>query len=103
MPDDNGHGPAPSISKPMKGFFWYAHRSPVVSVIGFDSVQFDGDRKVPEISVERAMSNASPQPVSVLSAAKNGLVYLTPNDWALIVDKAVRMQFKAGDTIVHKG
>ncbi|HET7891753.1 MAG TPA: cyclic nucleotide-binding domain-containing protein [Candidatus Sulfotelmatobacter sp.] len=49
------------------------------------------------------MSNATPQPVSVLSAAKNGLIYLTPNDWALIVDKAVRMQFKAGDTIVHKG
>ncbi len=49
------------------------------------------------------MSNATPQPASVLSAAKNGLVYLTPNDWALIVDKAVRLQFKAGDTIVHKG
>lgn len=49
------------------------------------------------------MSNASPQAASVLSAAKNGLVYLTPNDWALIVDKAVRMQFKAGDAIVHKG
>ena len=30
-------------------------------------------------------------------AAKNGLVYLTPNDWALIADKAVRRQFKAGD------
>ncbi len=49
------------------------------------------------------MSSATPQPVSVLSAAKNGLVYLTPNDWALIVDKAVRMQFNAGDAIVHKG
>jgi CRP-like cAMP-binding protein len=50
------------------------------------------------------MSNASQhQDVSVLSAARNGLVYLTPNDWALIVDKAARMQFKAGETIVHKG
>lgn len=49
------------------------------------------------------MSNASPQPASVLAAAKNGLVYLTANDWALIVDKAVRMQFNAGETIVHKG
>lgn len=50
------------------------------------------------------MSNASQhQDVSVLSAAKNGLVYLTPNDWALIADKAVRMQFKAGETMVHKG
>jgi len=50
------------------------------------------------------MSNASQhQDVSVLSAAKNGLVYLTPNDWALIADKAVRMQFTAGEAMVHKG
>ncbi len=50
------------------------------------------------------MSNASlHQDVSVLSAAKNGLVYLTPNDWALIVDKAVRMQFQAGQSLVQKG
>jgi hypothetical protein len=49
------------------------------------------------------MSNASQhQDVSVLSAAKNGLVYLTPNDWALIVDKAVRMQFQAGRSLVQK-
>ena len=39
----------------------------------------------------------------MLSAAKTGLVYLTPNDWALIADKAVRMQFKAGDSMVQKG
>jgi CRP-like cAMP-binding protein len=43
------------------------------------------------------------QEVSVLSAAKTGLVYLTPNDWALIADKAVRMQFKAGESMVQKG
>jgi len=50
------------------------------------------------------MSHASQHhDVSVLSGAKNGLVYLTPNDWALIVDKAVRMQFKAGEAMVHKG
>lgn len=43
------------------------------------------------------------QDVSVLSASKNGLVYLTPNDWALIADKAVRKQFKAGELIVQQG
>ena len=37
------------------------------------------------------------QEVSVLSSAKSGLVYLTANDWALIADKAVRRQFKAGE------
>ncbi len=43
------------------------------------------------------------QDVSVLSACKQGLLYLTPNDWALIADKAVRVQFKAGDSIVEQG
>jgi CRP-like cAMP-binding protein len=43
------------------------------------------------------------QDVSVLSAAKNGLIHLTPNDWALIADKASRMEFKPGDHIVQQG
>ncbi len=43
------------------------------------------------------------QDVSILSAAKNGLGYLTPNDWALIADKAVRKDFKAGESIVQQG
>jgi CRP-like cAMP-binding protein len=47
------------------------------------------------------MSKATPD-LSVLMAAKNGLVYLTPNDWALIADKAVRRQFKAGESIVQR-
>ncbi len=41
--------------------------------------------------------------VSVLSAAKSGLVYLTANDWRLIVDKATRRKFKPGEPIVQKG
>jgi len=50
------------------------------------------------------MSNANQQQdVSVLSSAKSGLVYLTANDWALIVDKAVRRPFKAGEQIVQMG
>ncbi len=50
------------------------------------------------------MSKASQQQdVAVLSAAKGGLVYLTPNDWTLIADKAVRRQFKAGELIVQQG
>jgi CRP-like cAMP-binding protein len=43
------------------------------------------------------------QDMSVLSAAKQGLVYLTANDWALIADKSSRVQFKAGELIVQKG
>ena len=43
------------------------------------------------------------QDVSVLATAKHGLVFLTPNDWTLIADKAARMQFKPGESIVQKG
>ena len=43
------------------------------------------------------------QEVSVLAAAKQGLVYLTPNDWALVADKATRLKFKAGEHVVERG
>ena len=43
------------------------------------------------------------QDLSLLTQAKNGLQYLTGNDWALIADKAVRQQFNAGDSIVQRG
>jgi CRP/FNR family transcriptional regulator, cyclic AMP receptor protein len=43
------------------------------------------------------------QDLSVLSSAKHGMVYLSSNDWTLIADKAVRLQFKAGDRIIVQG
>jgi len=43
------------------------------------------------------------QDVSVLSSNKNGLVYLTANDWALVADKASRMMFKASEHVVKRG
>ena len=43
------------------------------------------------------------QDVSILASAKNGLAYLSANDWALISDKAARMQFKPGEQFVHRG
>ena len=50
------------------------------------------------------MSKAShEQDLSVLSSNKNGLVYLTANDWALVADKAARLQFKAGEHLVQRG
>jgi CRP-like cAMP-binding protein len=52
----------------------------------------------------RAMSKAiQQQDVAILSAAKQGLVFLTANDWALIADKAARMKFAAGEPIVQRG
>jgi CRP-like cAMP-binding protein len=50
------------------------------------------------------MSKATQQQdVSILSASKSGLVYLTANDWTLMADKAVRRQYKAGEAIVQQG
>jgi CRP-like cAMP-binding protein len=43
------------------------------------------------------------QDVSVLATAKNGLTYLSQNDWTLIADKANRVQFKAGDHLIQQG
>jgi extracellular factor (EF) 3-hydroxypalmitic acid methyl ester biosynthesis protein len=43
------------------------------------------------------------QEVSLLSSSKNGLVYLTPNDWALLADKAARISFRKGQALVQRG
>jgi CRP-like cAMP-binding protein len=56
----------------------------------------------PEIRL-RAMSKAVEQEMSVLSSSKRGLVYLTANDWALLVDKASRVHFKKGQSLIQSG
>lgn len=43
------------------------------------------------------------QEVAVLSSSKRGLVYLTANDWTLFADKASRVIFRKGQTLVHRG
>jgi CRP/FNR family cyclic AMP-dependent transcriptional regulator len=50
-----------------------------------------------------AMSKVIEQEVAVLSSSKHGLTYLTPNDWTLMADKASRLHFQKGQTIVQKG
>jgi CRP-like cAMP-binding protein len=49
------------------------------------------------------MSKVIEQEVAVLSSSKQGLIYLTPNDWALVIDKATRAHFKKGEALVQKG
>lgn len=49
------------------------------------------------------MAKIAGQEMSVLSSSPHGLIYLTPNDWALVVDKASRVQFKEGATLIQKG
>jgi CRP-like cAMP-binding protein len=64
---------------------------------------FNSPRERPGEPNRERMPKASQQPdLSALLTSKNGLVYLTANDWALLADKAVRRQFKAGDYLVHR-
>jgi hypothetical protein len=51
----------------------------------------------------RAMSKPIEEDLSTLSSAKDGLAYLTPNDWALIVDKAIRVRFDKSQSIIQMG
>ena len=51
----------------------------------------------------RTMPKVIEQEVSVLSSSKDGLVYLTPNDWSLVADKASRVQFRKGQILVQRG
>jgi CRP-like cAMP-binding protein len=49
------------------------------------------------------MPKIKEQDLIVLSSARNGLTFLTANDWALVSDRAVSMQFNKGDHMIHKG
>ncbi len=48
------------------------------------------------------MTKAVEQEVAVLSSSP-GLRYLTPNDWALVIDKSSRAHFSRGTTLVQRG
>jgi CRP/FNR family cyclic AMP-dependent transcriptional regulator len=49
------------------------------------------------------MSRVIEQEISVLSSSKQGLIYLTANDWTLVADKASRVRFKKGEVVVQRG
>jgi extracellular factor (EF) 3-hydroxypalmitic acid methyl ester biosynthesis protein len=49
------------------------------------------------------MPKLGEQELATLLSSKNGLAYLTLNDWTLVADKANRVHFKKGDTLVQKG
>jgi CRP-like cAMP-binding protein len=49
------------------------------------------------------MAKAAAQEVSILSSSKDGLIYLTSNDWALVADKASRASFRKGQALINRG
>jgi len=46
---------------------------------------------------------AQEQVVSILQTAPNRLEYLTPNDWALLVDRAKQVTFQKDEILIQKG
>jgi len=50
-----------------------------------------------------AMPKIVQQEISILSSARNGLSYLTANDWTLVADKASRVRRKKGELLVNRG
>ena len=76
----------------------------IILLVLFQPCCFIRDSAQVPLRAKRAMTKATQQPdLTQLLQAKSGLSYLTANDWALIADKAVRQQFKAGDFIVQRG
>jgi CRP-like cAMP-binding protein len=49
------------------------------------------------------MSKVIEQEITVLSSSKQGLIYLTANDWTLVADKSNRVQFRKGEVVVQRG
>lgn len=56
----------------------------------------------PEFVLGRKMAKGFEE-VAILSNSRNGLVYLTANDWKLVADKAARVTFRKGQTIIERG
>jgi CRP-like cAMP-binding protein len=56
-----------------------------------------------EIGSHAAMTKVTAEEVAILSSSKQGLIYLTANDWALVADKASRVHFRKGDILVERG
>jgi CRP-like cAMP-binding protein len=49
------------------------------------------------------MAKVIEQELSVLSTSKNGLIYLTTNDWALVADKALRVNVSKRGSLIQRG
>lgn len=54
-------------------------------------------------SMNKRIEPAQEQLVSILRTAKNGLQYLTQNDWVLLVDRAKLVVVKKGSTLIQQG
>jgi CRP-like cAMP-binding protein len=53
--------------------------------------------------LSKSTENTQEQLLSTLRVAKNGLQYLTQNDWVLLLDRAKSVTFKKGEKLIQQG
>jgi CRP-like cAMP-binding protein len=53
--------------------------------------------------LSKSNENTQDQLLSTLRVAKNGLQYLTQNDWILLLDRAKSVTFKKGEKLIQQG
>jgi CRP-like cAMP-binding protein len=53
--------------------------------------------------LSKSNENTQEQLLSTLRVAKNGLQYLTQNDWVLLLDRAKSVTFKKGEKLIQQG
>jgi CRP-like cAMP-binding protein len=53
--------------------------------------------------LSKSSESTQEQLVSKLRSAKNGLQYLTQNDWILLLDRAKNVAFKKGEKLIQQG
>jgi CRP-like cAMP-binding protein len=54
-------------------------------------------------ALSKSNENTQEQLLSTLRVAKNGLQYLTQNDWVLLLDHAKSVAFKKGEKLIQQG
>jgi CRP/FNR family transcriptional regulator, cyclic AMP receptor protein len=83
------------------------HRWPVIlnASVGVNAIQTGSIRlwQQWEAVMTKRTEASREQFDTILQAGNNGLQYLTQNDWALLVDRAKRVAFKKGNTLIQQG
>jgi CRP/FNR family cyclic AMP-dependent transcriptional regulator len=62
-----------------------------------------GNSELTHYSMPKPTGPAQEQFLSTLQMAQNRLEYLTPNDWALLIDRAKEVTFQKDEILIQKG
>ena len=64
---------------------------------------FEIKKEIPDYSMPKPPGPTQEQPLSIVGMAQNRLEYLTPNDWALLIDRAKEVTFQKDEILIQKG